>query len=195
MAPRATFSVSHNLHELPAAFQDMSKHSRDRVVRMGINDTLRRNENKVVDRIQERGQWSDPGHVKKRVSSILAGTKLVGKIRAEQNHYSLATRFSGVSDGHAGGKFRSAKPWGQTRNYKGFLVRGKYNDALLPAVRTGRGRNAFKVIYGASVARELEREMEEQNGHLKTTLQRQIEANMVKHVGLEQQRIKSLHGL
>ncbi len=57
-----------------------------------------------------------------------------------------------------GGRFGRARPWGQLRKYQqAFWIKG-VNGAQLPVVRTGKGRNHFKVLYGGSVGRELSRE-------------------------------------
>lgn len=72
--------------------------------------------------------------------------------------YTTLAQFRPAPGFVSGGRIGRARPWGQLRKYQqAFWVEGK-NGAQLPVVRTGKGRNHFKVLYGGSVGRELSRE-------------------------------------
>jgi len=105
----------------------------------------------------ERGGFPTKKYVSEKMKASFAGVGgMSAKVSTSQDRYSLVSNFSRAQPKH-GKKFRGAKPWGQTRKYaKAFWVQTQY-AGLIPMQRS---RGKLRAIYGPSVPRELERELE-----------------------------------
>jgi len=166
-------------------------------MRRTVNDAAhRKGKPLMVDAAMTRGQWDRKTDVRKRVKAYNAHSGgMVSKVVATQRHYSLVDKFKARGATRAGRAFTGAAPWGKSRTYKsGFYISSKFGNYLIPVTRVGKGRNAYKVLYGPSVPREVELELKE-SGRIMAEIRDYAKVRAAHHFSYAAQVAKSRAGL
>lgn len=147
-----------NIDDAARYFRDMAANQRETVISRSVNKVAGTARTVAIKEVTKAGGFKTQAYVRQRTTLRRGSAASPTASITMRSKWSTLMAHRPTPKFKSGGALRRARPWGEARRYyKAFYIQGQ-NGNQLPVTRTGKGRRAYKVIYGANPARELERD-------------------------------------